>query len=86
MKNGFKKALTIFKYISAIFTVVFWIYVIYDDYIFIEKYGWSVQSVISWFVWFIMYFITFSVYFWILSSTVIILRHLWSKRKRDAEN
>ncbi|MFM1999081.1 MAG: hypothetical protein RL204_1028 [Bacteroidota bacterium] len=86
MKLGFKKALIIFKYLSAIFTVVFWIYVIYDDYIFIEKYGWSFPLFGAWFIWFLMYFIAFAVYFWMLSSVVIIVRHLIVKRKRDAEN
>ena len=86
MKNGFKKALTIFKYLSAVFTVVFWIYVIYDDYIFIEKYGWSIQLFGAWFIWFLVYFIAFAVYFWMLGSLVIVVRHFIVKGKRDAEN
>jgi hypothetical protein len=86
MRSAFTKAFRIFKYLSPIFTVVFWIYMIYDDYIFVEKYGWSLQLIGAWFVWFMVYFMVLTIYFWILSSAIIIVRHFWSKRKRDAKN
>ncbi len=38
MKNSFKKALNIYKYLAILFSIAFWIYMVIDDYIFIEKF------------------------------------------------
>ena len=73
MKNSFKKALKIFKYLSLIFTVAFWIYMIYDDYIFIEKYGINLEHIGIWFMWYLVYFFMFAFYFWLASSVIIII-------------
>ena len=75
MKNAFKKALKIFKYLSVLFTVLFWIYAIYDDYVFIEKYGFKWDSLGLWFVWYLVYFLAFALYYWVISSLVIFVYH-----------
>lgn len=77
MKNGFKKALTIFKYLAIVFTIVYWIGIIIDDWVFIEKYWtehWS-EYIGGWFVWFSIFFLAFSIYYWII-ATIIILVYL----------
>jgi hypothetical protein len=73
MKIAFKKALKLFSYLSVVFTVSFWIYMIYDDYIFIEKYGLNAEYVGGWLVWYLAYFIVFALYYWIISSSLILI-------------
>ena len=73
MKNSFKKALKIFKYLSLIFTVAFWIYMIDDDCVFIEKYGINLEHIGIWFMWYLVYFLMFAFYFWLASSVIIII-------------
>ncbi len=75
MKNYFKKALTIFKYLTLLVTICYWVYIIYDDYIFIEKYGITVEGIKIWFLWYIVYFLGFSMYYWALCTVVIFVYH-----------
>ncbi len=75
MKNSFGKALNIFKYLSIVFTVLFWIYAIYDDYVFIEKYGFRLDALGLWFVWYLVYFLAFTLYYWVISSSFIFIYH-----------
>jgi len=77
MKASFRKAFRIFKYLAILFTVAYWIYIVIDDYVFIEKY-WETQwfSYLSgWTVFFLVYFVVFSVYFWIITSILIFFYH-----------
>lgn len=82
MKSSFKIALKISKYLSIVFTILFWIYAIYDDYVFIEKYGLKLDSLGLWFVWYLAYFLAFTLYFWIISSSFIFIYHKLSKRTK----
>lgn len=80
MKNSFKKALKIFKPLAILFTMLFWIYVVYDDYIFIEKYGLRFESIGGWFVWYCMYLLAFALYYWGIASITILIYHKLVKR------
>jgi hypothetical protein len=80
MKNSFKKALKCFRYLSILFTIAFWIYMIVDDYVFIEKYGITIEGIGMWFMWFLIYFLEFSFYFWSISSATILICHKAIKR------
>jgi hypothetical protein len=82
MKNSFRKAFTIFKYLSIIFTVAFWIYMVNDDYVFIEEYGITFEGIGLWFLWFFGYFLAFTFYFWIISSAIILIYHKLIKRTK----
>lgn len=82
MKNAFKKALNIFKYLAIIFTVAFWIYMIYDDFIFIEKYGLRLENIGLWFMWYFIYLLGFAFYFWAIASITILIYHKIEKRKK----
>ncbi|MBI3234413.1 MAG: hypothetical protein HYZ42_10295 [Bacteroidetes bacterium] len=53
MKNAFNHAAKIYKYAAVICTIGFWIYMIIDDYVFIEERGLNLESIIAWFAWFI---------------------------------
>ena len=73
MKIGFKKAFTTFKYLTIILTTVYWIAIIIDDWVFIEKYfseHWF-EYVSTWFVWFLIYFFAFSAFFWTTATIII---------------
>jgi hypothetical protein len=78
MKNSFKKALTIFKYLAILFTVVYWVGIFIDDCVFFEKYftqHW-VEYISVWFIYFSIYFLLFSIYYW---TTAIIIIFIYFK-------
>jgi len=86
MKIGFKNALKVFKYLSVAFSIVYWIYVIFDDYIFIEKYGLSFWAMYLgiWVAYFFFYFLVFAFWFWIISSVIIIVHLKFLQRKLNS--
>ncbi len=89
MRIAIKKAFKIFKYLSVLFTLVYWIGVIIDDYVFIEKY-WDthwLEYIGTWSLFFLIYFLVFSFYFWFISLTIILIYHKLIKRtKKQAGN
>jgi hypothetical protein len=80
MKTSFRKTFKLFTYLSILFTVIFWIYMINDDYVFVEKYGIDVEDIQQWFMWYLGYFLGFTFYFWVISSLLIIMYHQIIKR------
>lgn len=60
MKNSFKKALKIFKYLTILFSVIFWICLIIDDYVFIKKYGMNIEGIEIWVTYFFIYLLGFT--------------------------
>ncbi|MEO5775803.1 MAG: hypothetical protein ABIQ27_02800 [Flavobacterium sp.] len=84
MKNSFKKALKLFKYLSILFSITYWTYMIYDDWIFIENYwdtNWQ-DYICTWTVWFLIYFWVFAFYYWLTAIVVALVYHKLIKRKR----
>ena len=77
MKHFLKVALKIFKYLSIAFVIIYWVYLLIDDWIFIEKYGgtdWlDADHIAVWFLYFVIYFLGFSVYYWAIVFTVILI-------------
>lgn len=75
MKDRIKQVFKVYKYLSVIFFLSYWIYIVVDDYIFIEKYWQShwLEYLGLWTFYFFMYFIGFSSYFWIAAVLVIII-------------
>jgi hypothetical protein len=51
---------------------------IYDDWIFVKKYGIDLESIWNWFLWYVGYcFIAFTIYYWIpVSAGILIYRKL----------
>jgi hypothetical protein len=82
MKNAFIKAMHLFKYFAILFTAVFWIYMIYDDYIFIEKYGVNLEGIWLWILWYFAYFVGFTIYYWIISAVLILVYHKLIKQAK----
>ena len=80
MKTSFSKALKIFKYLFILFALAYWIGIIIDDWIFIEKY-WNInntkwiQGIGIWAAYFIVYAIVFSLYYWGIAAIIILIYH-----------
>lgn len=75
MKYGFIKAGRIFKYLLILFTLGYWIFIVVDDWVFIEKYWtdrWDMYIEI-WFRWFIVCLLAFTFYYWLLSLIIIFI-------------
>lgn len=87
MKKAFKKALTIFKYLTILFTIVYWVGIIIDDWVFIEKYWtehWA-EYIGGWFVWFLIFLFGFSIYYWGIATIMILIYFkLFLKTKSNA--
>lgn len=74
LKKAFKKARSIFIYLTILFTTIYWLFIIYDDWVFIEKY-WSenwLEYIGILVLWFLLYFITFSIYYWTIAIILIL--------------
>lgn len=84
MKQGFKKAVNIFKYLTMVFAAIYWIYMLIDDWEFIGKYwadNWALYF-LKWFTWFIIYFMVFALYFWTISTIIIWIYYKWIKANK----
>lgn len=69
MAKGLKLAEKIYALLAILYTLVYWPYVIYDDWGFIEKYWaehWAMYLLI-WISWYLIYFLGFSIYYWVIS-------------------
>jgi hypothetical protein len=80
-KNSFKNALKVFKYLTVLFSIAFWFYIFFDDYVFTKKYGINIEGIRIWLAYFFIYLLGFAFYFWLISSTVILIYHKLLKRK-----
>ncbi|HSY60996.1 MAG TPA: hypothetical protein VK796_03925 [Cytophaga sp.] len=77
MKYSIKVALRIFIYLSIAFTVVYWIYILIDDKVFIEKY-WATNwfdYLGIWTLYFLAYFLGFSFYYWVIAFSIVFIYH-----------
>jgi len=82
MKNSFKKAWKFYLILLSILTVAFWVYMIYDDWIFVEKYGISLEGIWYWFLWYLgSCFIGFSIYYWTLTTIGILIYYKVKTKK-----
>lgn len=82
MKDSFKRAWKIYLILLSILSVIFWVYMIYDDWIFVEKYGISLEGIWLWFLWYLGYcLIAFSIYYWTLTTIGILIYHKVKSKK-----
>jgi len=75
MKAGFKNAGKIFKYLVILFTIVFLVYVVWDDWVLVERY-WKehwLEYIGLWTLWFLVYLLALSFYYWIGATSVILI-------------
>ena len=77
MKNDFLKALRIFKYLFIAFSVLFWIRIVSDDWVFIEKYGATnlLDIIGGWIIWFLVFTLIVSLFFWSIATIFILVKN-----------
>jgi hypothetical protein len=88
MKDSLRRGLKFYKYLSLIFSVSYWIYIVIDDYIFIEKYWEShwLEYLGIWSTYFLIYFVAFSCYFWIVTMLVVLIDIKVIKPMKEKKN
>jgi len=81
MKPLFRKTLRVFKYLTLLFTVVFWVGILIDDYPLYSQYWQSTwrEYLIAWTVYFAIYFAVFSLIYWVLAVNIIWLYLILAK-------
>jgi hypothetical protein len=80
MKTSFKKAFTLFKYSAILFTFVFWIYALIDDWVLITTHDKNFELIGVYLLWYLIYFLAFALYYWIITSAILLLYHKVIKR------
>ncbi|MFN8776627.1 MAG: hypothetical protein ACK5XV_07670 [Flavobacteriales bacterium] len=78
MSALFKKAFRIYLILLILVSIAFWVYMVHDDWVFVEKYGMSWEKLGGWFVWYFAYcFIGFTFWYWIpVSAGIFIYKRL----------
>ena len=76
MKSAFKTAARIFKYASWLFVILYCGYIVYDDFIFMER----ISGLSDFFlfvgiqlIYLLVYFTGFSFYFWFIALIVVFI-------------
>jgi hypothetical protein len=82
MKSSFKTALKIYKYLIIVYSFIYWIYIVIDDFVFIEKYGLTFKGFGIWLVYYLIFLIGISIYFWTIVSVLIFIYHKIIKFKK----
>ena len=75
MSKTLNKIYRVYKYSLVLFTIVYWVYVIIDDYNFIIKYwnsSWLMYLGI-WFMYYIAYLVVFISCFWFPLAVVVLI-------------
>jgi hypothetical protein len=88
MKDLLRQTFKIYKYFSLAFFLAYSIYIVMDDYIFIEKYWESywLEYLGLGIIYFLMYFLVFSFYFWIVAIGAIFVYSKIIKPRRAEKN
>jgi hypothetical protein len=78
MKKSFKIAWKIYLILLTISSIAFWVYMINDDWIFVEEHGINLESIWNWFLWYFGYcYLTLTIYYWIpVSAGILIYKKL----------
>jgi drug/metabolite transporter (DMT)-like permease len=77
LKGSIKKAFKIFKYLSIVLTLAYWIYMVIENNEFIEKYwetSWLEYLGLST-AYYLIYFLGYSLYYWGISLIFILTYH-----------
>jgi hypothetical protein len=82
MKQSFKEAFRYYKYLILFFTVIYWAWICIDDCQLIEQYNLNIEAVGYWSLWYSIFLIAGSLYFWLGASAGIIIYRMTLLRKR----
>jgi hypothetical protein len=78
------KTWKVYKVLILLFTVIFWIGMIIDDWGFVEKY-WSTNwddYLLTWTFWYLIYAIYFSIIFWLIGGFVSRIIFLFTRTRK----
>jgi hypothetical protein len=73
MRNLFKKAWLIYLFALLTWSIAFWAYMIWDDWVFVEKYEFKARMLLSWLSWYLVYSLGVSIYFWVAATAGIVI-------------
>ncbi len=76
------KTLRLYKYSSIIFIIIYWVYIIIDDYNFIVNY-WNtnwIDYIKIWSIYFLIYFVLFTIIFCSISLIILFCYYKIHKR------
>jgi hypothetical protein len=83
MKKAFQLASRIYIYLFFTYVLVFGVFIVYDDWVFVVKY-WSdnwLQMIGGWLLWCLIIGFVLSIYYWIIAFGSILLYSYWVKRR-----
>ena len=86
MKACFNKARKIYVVLSVLFTIAFLLYAIIDDWAFFEKFGKEIllDHLASWTIWYLIYLLAFSLYYWLGVTVLILIYYKVILRKKSS--
>ncbi len=75
MNLAFSKALIAFKYLTILFSIIYWIFIVIDDWVFIVKYGTTnwLECLGIWMLYYLIFLLAFSFYFWVVAASFILI-------------
>jgi hypothetical protein len=78
------KTWKIYKVLILLFSVIYWIGIVIDDWGFVEKY-WSTNwddYLLTWTVWYLIYTIYFSIVYWLIGGLVSLIIFLYTRNRK----
>ncbi len=79
------KTWKIYKVLVLLFSVIYWIGVVIDDWGFVEKY-WSTNwddYLLTWIVWYLIYILYFSIMYWLIGGLVSLIIFLYTRNRKE---
>lgn len=81
MSALFKKAFRIYLILLILVSIAFWVYMVHDDWVFVEKNGMSWEMFGAWCMWYLFIcFAGFTLWYWIPVSAGIFI-YKWLLRR-----
>lgn len=78
------KTWKVYKVLILLFSIIYWIGIVIDDWVFIEKY-WSTNwdsYILTWSAWYFLYLIYFSILFWLIGGVISLVVYLYTKNRK----
>lgn len=84
MRESFKKALRLYKWLTIIFIIGFTVYLLVDDFSFWSTYPKSnlPEMLLNASIWLLIYTIMYSVYYWLIITGCILIYNRMIKPKK----
>ena len=73
VRNAFRKSFKIFVYLTILSFLAYLVLVFIDDYVLIEKYGLSWMGIGIWILYYLAYYLPFSIFYWLATTAIILI-------------